>query len=97
AMTTPSLAANLMLPTPGSPAPEDLGAGYYLWRSDRLRIGMGLIGGMNAATDQVPNLDLALALDRNRSPRLADELVREQLFRRSGDLDPTGRSVRLHP
>src|SRR5688500_14653734 len=45
---------------------------------------------------QVPHLDLALPLDRDRPPRLALELVAEQLVRRAADLDPPRRPVRLH-
>src|SRR5262249_25365637 len=49
-----------------------------------------------APADEVPRLHLALALDRDPAPRLALELVGEQLVRRTGDLDPPGRSVGLH-
>jgi hypothetical protein len=60
-------------------------------------MGTGLAGGIGSATDEVPGLDLAFALDRDSSPGLADELACEQVFRRSGDLDPARGPVRLHP
>src|SRR6476660_965919 len=44
--------------------------------------------GRGSATDEVPGLDLAFALDRDCPPGLKDELVCEQLFCRPGDLDP---------
>src|SRR5947207_13558515 len=52
--------------------------------------------GIRSATDEVPGLDLALALDRDRPPRLADQIVLEQLLRCPGDLDPPRGPVRLH-
>src|SRR5688572_29328197 len=57
----------------------------------------GFGGRIRSATDEVPGLDLALALDWDRSPRLADELVLEQLLRRPSDLDATRGPVGLHP
>ena len=47
--------------------------------------------------DQVPGLHLALALDVDRSPTLAHELVVQQLVRRPGHLDFAGRPVALDP
>src|SRR4051812_36871770 len=64
------------------------GARYHLWRPYRLRMGAGFCGGVRSAIDEVPGLHLAFAFDRNRPPRLAHELVAEQLLRRPGDLDP---------
>src|SRR5262245_36935560 len=52
------------------------------------RTDTGLGGGSHSATDEIPRLDLAFALDRDRPPRLDDELVLEQLLGRPGDLDP---------
>ena len=43
-------------------------------------MGNGFGGAVRSATDEVPSLHLALALDRDRPPRLAHELVLEQLF-----------------
>src|SRR6476660_1979669 len=51
---------------------------------------------IRASPDQVPRLHVALALDRDGSARLADELVLDQLLRGSGDLDAVGRPLRLH-
>src|SRR4051794_16391805 len=39
----------------------------------RRRTGIGLAGRVGSAADEVPGLDLAFALDRNRPPRLAVE------------------------
>src|SRR5437867_5272530 len=46
---------------------------------------------------EVPGLHPALALDQDRSPWLADELVLQQLVRLARDLDLAGRSMGLHP
>src|SRR6187402_1153065 len=53
-------------------------------------------GRARSAADDVPGLHLALALDGDRPPRLADELVLEQLLRRPGDLDSPRGSVGFH-
>src|SRR5262245_66393364 len=52
--------------------------------------------GVGSPTDEVPRLQVAFALHRDRPPRLVDELVLEQLLRRAGDLDPSRAPVRLH-
>src|SRR4051794_41832070 len=49
------------------------------------------------ASQQVPGLHLALALDRDRAAPLAFELVLEQRVGRGGDLDPVRRPRRFHP
>src|SRR5829696_52146 len=49
-----------------------------------------------ARTHEVPGLDVALALDRDRAPCLELELAAEQLVRRARDLDPPRRAVGLH-
>src|SRR5204862_7959692 len=82
---------------PGAAKTTKSGAGYHLWRPGRLRMDTGFGCGIRSATDEVPGLDLALALDRDRPPRLADEIVLEQLLRCPGDLDPPRGPVRLHP
>src|SRR2546423_6689467 len=79
-----------------APGCEASGARYDLWRPDRLPIGTGFAGGSHSATDEVPDVHRAFPLERDRPPRLADELVLEQLLRRFGDLDPPRRPVGLH-
>src|SRR5919109_1680026 len=53
-------------------------------------------GGVDAPTDEIPDVHLALPLDGDRPPRLAHELVVEQLLRGTRDLDPPRGPVRLH-
>src|SRR5919198_1170006 len=76
---------------------SSVGAHRASRRPDRLRMGTRSAGGIHSATDEVPGLYLPFALDRDRPPWLADELVPEQLLRRSGDLDPARGPVGLHP
>ena len=47
--------------------------------------------------DEVPGLHRALPLDLDRPTLRADELVLQQIVRRTGDLDLPRRPVRLHP
>jgi hypothetical protein len=44
-------------------------------------------------SNQVPGLHLSLALDQDRSPSPADELILQQLVRRARDLDLSGRAL----
>src|SRR5205814_8299536 len=84
-----------MAPSASARTRPGSGARYHLWRPDWLRTGTGFGGGVRS-TNQVPGFHLPLALDRDRSPRLAHELVLEQLLRRPGDLDPPRGPLGLH-
>src|SRR5215831_11386305 len=72
------------------------GSRYRLRRPNPLRMSRGFAGEIHPATDEVPGLDLAFSLERDRPSPLADELVLEQFLRRSGDLDPAWGPVGLH-
>src|SRR3954454_4510761 len=71
---------------PTSPAP---------WMNANVAIASARVRSLGA--DEIPRLDLAFALDRDRPARLEIELVCEQVTRGSCDLDATRWAVRLHP